>query len=157
MIAILATISTVAYSGLQDRARNSKISADLVQLDKAIRAARVNTGNVLIVITGTGWTAGGCFGEPVGTNLADLDKTTNPCWTQYITTLQSITTASGINITGLVDPSGWPYYIDENEQEQSGTYGPCGIGRDAIGAYRADPGGLATTNVQYVPYITPGC
>jgi prepilin-type N-terminal cleavage/methylation domain-containing protein len=44
VIAILATISIVAYSGMQQRARDSERSAELVNLQKAIELYRVDFG-----------------------------------------------------------------------------------------------------------------
>jgi prepilin-type N-terminal cleavage/methylation domain-containing protein len=154
VIAILATITVVAYNGVQDRARDSKISADLAVLDKAINAARVNTGNILMTITGSTATASNCMSKAAGTDLATLNKTTDTCWTIYALTMQRISDASGINVRNLTDPWGRPYAIDENE----GAGSPCGNGMDNIGVYtRPLTGTWAYMSVRTIPYITPGC
>jgi len=128
LIAILAAITIVAYNGIQDRARMSKMQSDLTLLKKAVMAARINTSQTMIQITGSTYTAGGCASQPAGTDLAALAKT-DPCWTRYATALSNISTASGININSLVDPWGRPYEIDENEGENGGCT------QDTISAY----------------------
>ena len=42
IIGILAAITVVAYSNIQQRANNSKIASDLAQIQKAIITARSN-------------------------------------------------------------------------------------------------------------------
>lgn len=130
VIAILAAIVTVAYSGIQQRAQQSKISSDLKVFEKAIHMARTQTGQVLGNITGNFWTAGSCASKPSGTNLATLPQTDN-CWTDYKSSLDKISTAGGANIRGLVDPWGRPYYLDENEYEGGST----NCTKDNIAAY----------------------
>ena len=120
VIAILAAIVIVAYNGIQQKAQQSKISSDLKAFEKAIHMARTQTGQVLGNITGSFGTAWGCVNEPSGTNLATLPKT-DPCWANYASALDKISTAGGSNIRNLVDPWGRPYYIDENEYEGSST------------------------------------
>ena len=157
VIGILAAITIVAYSGIQDRARSAKINSDLALLNKAIQAARYNSGEqALRYITNSTGTAGTCMDELAGTDLAALDKTTNTCWTQYSNAMQAISNASNMNVNNLVDPWGRRYVLDENEKE--GTSVPCGAGQDYIGVYRRPlTGGWATDNVVRIPYITPGC
>lgn len=158
VIAILAAISVVAYTGIQERSRNSKIESDLALLEKAIMAARINAGEqALISITGSNYTASGCAGRPAGTDLAALDKSTDSCWTSYYAALQSISDSASMDVTGLVDPWGRPYLIDENEREQTATYGPCGINRDRIAAYVYPANGAANTHSRRIAYVTPGC
>jgi prepilin-type N-terminal cleavage/methylation domain-containing protein len=142
VIAILAAISVVAS-----------------QFKKAISAARIATGDRPLQFTtlSTG-TAGSCMSKPAGTDLATLDKATDSCWVAYNNSLQRISNASGININNLTDPWGRPYVLDENEQENTGTYGPCGLGRDYIGTFRRPlTGDWASDNVIRIPYVTPGC
>lgn len=120
IIAVLAGITIGAYSGIQDRARQAAMEADLSNLTKAILAARANESKVLADITGRTWTAGSCTSKTAGTDLAGLPKT-DTCWAAYLDTLSKISIASGINVQNLVDPWGRPYYIDENE----GVSGSC--------------------------------
>ena len=47
VIGILAAITVVAFNGVQERARKSKIDTDLSQIQKAINAARINNDSAL--------------------------------------------------------------------------------------------------------------
>ena len=130
VIAILAAITTVAFNGVQDRARSAKISADLNTLTRAIMAARVNTNQTFAQVTGSTGTAGGCVYKSDGTDLSTLSMS-DSCWTSYQNALLTISDASGVNVKNLVDPWGRPYAIDENEGEGGS---PCSV-RDRIGTY----------------------
>lgn len=114
IIAILAAITVVAYNGIQSSARTAKIQADLSNLSKAIQSARINESKTMMEITGTWYTSANCASKTVGTSLASLSRT-DSCWTDYSSTLQKLSDASGVNVANLVDPWGAPYYIDENE------------------------------------------
>ena len=123
VIAILAAITIVAFNGVQDRAKASKMKADVAQLAKAMNAAKQLTGKSIVELTTTPTIAGnntgsgrGCWSKASGTDLAALAKT-DRCWTDYVETLQILTDNSGINVTGLIDPYGRPYYIDQSEGE----------------------------------------
>lgn len=154
VIGVLAAITIVAYNGMQARAQTSKINTDLAEFSKAIQAARLNTGNILMNITGSTATASNCMNKPAGTDLAALDHATDGCWTAYTSAMQKISTASGMNITNLVDPWGRPYALDENE----GAGSPCGNGKDSIGVFtRPLTGTWAMTNSISVPYFNPNC
>jgi len=153
VIAILAAITVVAYNGIADRSRQSKIKQDMASLQKAIMVARTAKNDAsLTVVTGSNATGGGCWNQATGTNLATL-SVSDACWTRYNATLAAISTASGINVNGLIDPWGRPYYMDENEGEN----GTCNT-RDAIGYY-AQPftTGQTMVKVVLIPYGTPGC
>jgi len=156
VIAILAAISIVAYNGIQDRARTNKINADLALFDKAIQSARVNNGEVALrFITNSTGTAGGCTEYAATVDLANKTDAAN-CWNGYNASLTAISNASGINIVGLSDPWGRPYFLDENEKEGTTL---CGNGRDAIGAFPRPrvQSSWSTTNWRQIPYVTPGC
>ncbi len=157
VIGILAAISIVAYNGVQTRAQTAKITSDLALLSKAIQASRVNSSEVALryVTLSTG-TAGTCMYKAAGTDLATLDRSTDTCWTQYLTSLQRISDASNMNVTNLVDPWGRPYAMDENEKEGAST---CGNGRDVIGVFSRPFNGVSwiINNQVSIPYITPGC
>lgn len=129
VIAILAAITIVAYNGIQTRAQQSKIDTDIATIVRAIHAARSAESKTLAQITGVTATGVTCWGQPDGTNLAALAPT-NGCWTRYQQTLTLIGQASGTNLSGLVDPWGRPYLIDENEGEN----GNCG--RDTVAVYK---------------------
>lgn len=114
VIGVLAAITIVAYNGLQERARVTKIKADLNQISKATLSARIFAGQPLGVITENWYTAKSCLDKPTGTNLAALPRT-DACWVDYLATMQKISDLSGVNVSGMVDPWGRPYAIDENE------------------------------------------
>jgi prepilin-type N-terminal cleavage/methylation domain-containing protein len=156
VIGILAALTVVAYSGVQNRANTTKINADLALFSKAIQAARFNSGeSALRYITSSTATAGNCMSKPAGTDLATLDKATDPCWASYKLSLQRISDASYMNITNLVDPWGRPYALDENEKEGATL---CGTGRDSVGVFlRPLTGSWGSTNSLSIPYITVGC
>jgi prepilin-type N-terminal cleavage/methylation domain-containing protein len=129
VIGVLASIVVIAYNGVQENARLSKIKSDINQIIKAVNIARNNTGKTMGQITGSFYTAGGCANKSDGTDLAALAKT-DPCWTRYLTSMANLSTASGMNLNDIVDPWGRPYEFDENEGE-----GGTGCGTDWIGAY----------------------
>lgn len=128
VIGILAAIVIVAYNGVQARAQQSKMNADITQINKAIRMAREATQKTTMGVTGSGYTAGSCVSKAAGTDLASLPQT-DGCWTAYKNALTTISNASGVNIVGITDPWGRPYFLDENEGESGG----CSL--DAISAY----------------------
>ena len=128
VIGILAAITIVSYSGIQSRAQIAKINTDINLLSDAIRSASITSQKTLMQISGTGWTAGACYVKADGTNLATLSRA-DSCWVQYLSTLNLISTASGINVSNMTDPWGRPYSIDENEGEAGGC------GQDSIGVY----------------------
>ena len=116
VIAILAAISIVAYAGIQDRANKSKVQSDIAQIVKAVTIAREQESTTLRLITGSGGTMASCVGRATNTNLAALPQT-DSCWTAYNSFLNIVSEKSGMDIRGLKDPWGRPYYIDENEGE----------------------------------------
>lgn len=153
VIAILAAITVGTYTGIQDRARTSKINTDLATLKKAIMSARIASGDVALrYVTHNTSTAGDCV--TVATDIDIADKTAAAtCWGTYSSTLDKISTASGINVRDLTDPWGRPYFIDENEREPAN--GSCG-GKDSVGAYTIPrvQNSWTITNSIDIPYIT---
>ena len=127
VIAILAAITIVAYNGIQTRARESKMNMDLMNISKAIQAARNNTSKTFNQISGSGYSSGACVSKAVGTDLAALPAS-DTCWVQYFDVLNDISVASGININNIVDPWGRPYFIDENEGENGTNCNPDVLG-----------------------------
>ena len=83
IIGILAAITVVAYSNIQQRANNSKIASDLAQIQKAIITARSNKESPLFAIYPNGAPEGSCIAKASGTDLAALPKT-DTCWTGYL-------------------------------------------------------------------------
>ena len=156
VIGILAAITLVAYNGIQDRGRQSKIRSDIAMFSKAIQAARVQSGDVATrYITNSTGTAEGCVST--ATNVDISDKTAAAyCWTQYNAALNAISNSSGINIRNLTDPWGRPYFFDENEKEGAGS---CGIGQDVLGVFKLPriQSDWTTNYYTLVPYVTPGC
>jgi len=162
VIGILAAITVVAYNGIQNKAKDSKAKADIAALAKAIHSAKINSGNSFVTLTAsmgaqsTG--AGrGCWNKADGTDLAGLAQS-DTCWTDYYTVLQLITNASGMNVNGLIDPWGRPYYIDQNETENIG--GNFCV-QDKVGTYRLPHvNGSANDDTTYRKLIantTAGC
>jgi len=154
VIGILAAITIVAYNGVQSKAQSSKITSDLLILDKAISAARVNEGKPLFNITGSGYTAGSCATAPSGTDLTDRTITiVNTCWVAYISFLDKVSTASGINVRGVTDPWGRPYRVDENENEVPAN----ACARDLIATYFNPHQTGAFNNGRYIANSIASC
>ncbi len=156
VIAILAVISVVAYNGVQERARQSKIKADLRTLTTAIEAARRSQGEVALrYITGNTATAANCVSASSTIDISN--RTAAPtCWSSYDAAMNAISNASGVNVRGLVDPWGRPYLVDENEQDGNGA---CGSNKDKIGSFPMPrtQNSWAADNTVLIPFITPGC
>lgn len=130
VIAILATISVVAYNGIQERSRVTAANTELKMLENAIRTARVSTGETLLEITGSGCT------RCVGTQAA------------YDQALDRIGDAADTNLSDLKngDPWGNMYWIDENE----GEGGSCpGNGRDIV---TVNPSHTGVSGI-YIPFF----
>lgn len=156
VIGILAAITIVAYNGIQARANTNKINADMRNLNQAIEVARYKDGVAMRYITLSAATGSPCWGQPDGTDLATLSKTTDNCWLYYFAALDRLTTASGINVKNLIDPWGRPYYIDENEGE--GADPPKACADDAIGVYaRPFTTGQTMTKHTWIRNIQPAC
>lgn len=153
VIAVLAAVSVVAYNGVQNRARQSKISSDLSLLQKAVMAGRINVSNNMRSFVTHGYVAGSCASHPAGTDLAALPRT-DACWTTYGTALSQIETASGIKVTGMTDPWGRPYFIDANEGE---PHFNAGCAKDNFGVFANPLNGANQTNSVYVPFWNPSC
>lgn len=117
VIAILAAITVVAYNGIQNQAQQSKIKADLRNLYQAIIIARNNTGQTLYDIIGNESTDGPCLSQPDNTDLA----TNSDCVNAYNNAVTKISAAASVDVSGLLDPWGRPYAINENESISGGT------------------------------------
>ena len=152
IIGILAAITIVAYNGIQDRARNTKIKSDLSEIQQAITAARLVKGSSLYDIYPVAGPEGGCLAESAGTDLSALPKT-DSCWTAYLGFLNAVSDASGVNIRGLVDPWGRPYYVNPNEDEPAPNH-ECM--NDQIGTY-SQPFAATTANVVLIPLFKTSC
>jgi prepilin-type N-terminal cleavage/methylation domain-containing protein len=132
VIGILTALAIGAYAQAREKARQAKIDTDLTTLGKAIKVARVAGGDItMLSVTGSVSTGASCWNKPSGTDLSILPSS-DVCWIAYKNALSAISNKSGTNINGLVDPWGYPYFIDENEQEYSAT--PCRL--DIIGTYK---------------------
>lgn len=129
VIGILAAITIVAYSGVQDRAHKAKIASDIRQLTMAVHAARESTGKNLRDVTLSSSTGSQCWYKANDTDLAALPDT-DSCISNYKLALDRISAASSANLSNLRDPWGRPYLIDENEGEGGGC------GRDTVAVYK---------------------
>lgn len=130
VIGILASITVVSYSGVTVRSQKAKVIADISQIKQAITMAREAESKVLGQITGNFASASSCVSKADGTDLATLSRS-DSCWVNYKNALSKISTASGVNITNIVDPWGRPYFIDENEGE-----GGSSCNKDTIAMFR---------------------
>lgn len=157
VIAILAAITVVAYSGIQERARNAKLSADMAQLEKAILIARILTDKPLHSITGTNYTQGSCMS---GTNIIDTQinnlPKSDPCWTDYKAALNAISTASGTSLSSLMNGSPWggPYLIDENEGESAPEFPDQPCHKDTLAGANYL---VQTAIIRFIPLWRPNC
>ncbi|MEX2340994.1 MAG: prepilin-type N-terminal cleavage/methylation domain-containing protein [Candidatus Paceibacterota bacterium] len=114
IIGILAAIVMTSMEASRDKARVSAAKSEIIQIAKAVDAARAMGGKMYLKdITLSGWTWGGGVGDAEG---------------RFRVALQRISAASGtFNSLDqiLLDPWGSVYMLDENEGEQSGN--PCRI------------------------------
>ncbi len=155
IIGILASLVIVVYNGIQQRANDASRNADLSTYLKAITAARVNTNQSLVQITGSGWSIGNCTSagnNPSATEPKDLPKT-HGCWIRYYTDLTNIGNAALIDLSDLRDgdPRGNPYTFDQNEGE-SGDF--CRT--DGSLVYFTGSG-VSTASYQAIPKYFPTC
>ena len=112
IIGILATVVMASLNTAREKAKISAARADILQIAKAVDAARAMSGTIYLKdITLSGCTQCG--------DSATVE-------TRLRTSLQRISTAAGsfesLNQSTL-DPWGNPYRLDENEGEQVGN--PC--------------------------------
>ena len=152
VIAILAAITVVAFNGIQGRAQTSKINSDFSTLSKAIAAAQVQTSGPMkdVVLDSNINTA--CQTQPAGTDLAALPRS-HACWIRYDAALDKLSIASNMNVRGLTDPWGRPYWIDSNEAEASAT--DCR--KDELAVYARPFNGTNRTDNVRLPFVTPAC
>lgn len=127
VIGVLATLTIIAYSGVQQQTRDAKIKQDISKIVMAVKAARDKTGKTFSQLTGSTATGGTCWSKVDGTDLAALAQS-DSCWVNYWNALNILKTASGINLGNMVDPWGRPYLLDENEGEGGG----CGTDTVAV-------------------------
>lgn len=156
IIGILAALVIVAYNGIQSRAAIAKREADLAMYYKAILAARENSGQSLVQITGSGWSVGRCAGSsgnnPTSIEPKDLAKS-HACWTGYYSDLQKIGDAAGMNLDSLKggDSRGNPYTYDQNEGE-NGNF--CATD-SALSYFTGN--GVTMTSYRAIPKFFPTC
>ncbi|MBI2020054.1 prepilin-type N-terminal cleavage/methylation domain-containing protein [Candidatus Daviesbacteria bacterium] len=104
IIAIISVIAMVVYTGVQEKARKSKIMQDFQAMEKNIQIARSVDNKLLKDITGNGCSMCECKNDIVQEDTA--------CIQQQINSYALITTAELPR-----DPWGSVYGIDENELE----------------------------------------
>ncbi len=159
VIAILATIVTVSYSGVRQKAADSKRDADLKSLEDAIVLARANTGQTLADITGGygvgSWVYCALFqsaSPPVEPNQL---ATSDDCWQYYYTAIDSIAAAAKVNLDDLKkgDARGNPYII--LGKEGGGLFGPT-CTKDTLG-YFTGSGTANNSSAISIPFSLPEC
>lgn len=128
VIGILAAITTVAYNGVQERARVQRANTDLALLNKAIHAARINADKHLYGVTGSNCTR--CFDQA-----------------RYELSIDNIAAASNMPIGKLKsgDPWGNKYAIDENEGEGAS---PC-ANKDSLGLTTTGKSGIHAQDIPF--------
>lgn len=154
-IAILAAVTLAVYNGIQDRAKLSKVNADISNLIRAMEMSRTAVNGTLSTVTGSNCTRCQCpYTSGDTTNYSTLPKT-HACWTGYYASLDKIALASGVNLNSLKngDPWGAPYAFDENEGEGGG----CGY--DSVWSYGKSSNQNGGTNVgnRTLPHYGPLC
>lgn len=155
IIGILASLVIVAYNGIQQRAATAKREADLSMYYKAILAARENTGQTLVQITGAGYSIGSCShssSNPSYTEPKDLAKS-HSCWVRYYADLQAIGNAAGMNLDNLRpgDTRGNPYSFDQNEGEGGNFCATDG----ALSYFTGS--GVSSASYRAIPKLYPTC
>ena len=156
VIAILAAVTIVSYNGIAEQSRQTKAKEDIAHIVQAIIVARDNTGKSLDLIIGNPYGVGGTVpacqtGVTAGADFSTLPSN-GPCWTTYNNALNAISVASGINIRGMVDPWGWPYFIMGVENARCAA--------DTVGVWRKPyTGGQSADLLVKVPRsgYTPNC
>ena len=153
VIGILAAITIVAFNGVQQRAKDSRIQSETKSLLKAAELARNSKGTTLLGVTGSTYSLSPCVSltdNPSQLEPRDLASTHN-CWVRYRAMLTSLETNSGANLQGLVngDERGNPYMFDENDGEA------CNANKDIL--YRFTGSGVSRTGAGTLERITPLC
>lgn len=127
IISILSVIGITVYSGIQNRARDTKVSADFDAMYKNIEIARSAEQKTLMQITGSGCSecVGGCRSDPASSGCLNI----------MITNYARITSAPL-----PIDPWGRPYFFDENEGEGGGCRQDTIMSAGPNGRYETDDG-----------------
>lgn len=147
IIGILASVVLASLSSARTRARNVKVTADLRGIITKIELKRDEVNDVLRVITGSNYTAGGAGGACTAVDLRGIsDSSTCGVWlnTQF----------QKIGFTSVPrDPWNSPYLMDENELEG----GVCNF-KDGIRSVGPDGMFLTGDDINvYAPFFTcPG-
>lgn len=153
VIGILASITIVAFNGIQARSQAAKRDSDISNYYKAALIAREADGRVLGAITGQYWSLGYCTStahNPDGIEPKDLAKD-HVCWTRYYDNLAKIGAAAQMNLDSLRagDARGNPYMFDENEGEAGG----CNM--DALFYFNGS--GVTATVAKRLPLSSSAC
>ncbi len=107
IIAILSLIGMTVYTGVQTNARVQATKATFDAIYKQIEVGRVLQQKILMQLTGSGWTAGACYGS------SGYDVKIVGCEAVLTT---AFVTKLGM---GALPRDGWgdPILLDENEGE----------------------------------------
>lgn len=149
IIGILSAIAVPAFLNQRKAAAESTQKQDAQRIYKSVLMAQIKTNKPLYEITGQNLTAAECaFNTP---DIKDLPPT-HGCIIQYNDVLKKISDASGLGITGLMDPYGRPYLINPNEAER--WLDDCRT--DEVG-YWHDPFSNNSKTFKAVPMISKVC
>lgn len=149
IIGILSAIAIPAFMNQRKSAAESTQKQDTQRIYKSIVMAQIKTNKPLYEITGQNLTAAECA-NGLG-DIKDLPAT-HSCIVAYNLVLKKISDASGLGITGLIDPYGRPYLINPNEAELS----PTDCRTDEVG-YWNDPYSNSNKNFKAIPMISKVC
>jgi prepilin-type N-terminal cleavage/methylation domain-containing protein len=155
VLGVLAALITASYSGAQTKAKISSTTNTMRTLQRAIIAARVNSGKSLQEITGSFWTAGPCVSGTTIVPSGQLNKTTHVCWTTYKQAINDIATAASTNLDDIKNGDAWgnAILIDENEGEA-----PTPCTKDTLKDYGADGVSSVGDDTSFsVPFYSGSC
>jgi prepilin-type N-terminal cleavage/methylation domain-containing protein len=149
IIGILSAIAIPAFLNQRKSAAEAIQKQDMERIQKSILMAQTKTNKPLFAITNQNLTAAECaYNVP---DIKDLAPS-HTCIVAYNNVLQKISDASGLGITGLMDPYGRPYLINPNEAELS----PTDCRTDEVG-YWNDPYSNSNKVFKPIPMVSKAC
>lgn len=99
VIAILASISVVAYNGIQARGRDSQRRSDVAAISKVLQLYKINTGTMMEAGSGCGYNGN-------GSGWFNYTGVASPGWPSYPTSIYQCIENAGVINKEILDPSG---------------------------------------------------
>lgn len=154
IIGILSAIAIPAFLNQRRSAAEASQKSDLRQIELAVNMAATKSSNkALFGHTQVIHSMNECLAQ---NGMNGVDPATVPqthtCWVTYKSVMSKLATASGQDVSKLVDPYGRPYHINPNEAEQS----PTDCRKDEIGYY-AEPYNATVASVKRMDMVTNNC